>query len=66
MGSTGITIPLHPVHSTGRQRVGVGPATERTGPVRPGRSGDGRDRIGAAVDSGMNVLDNDTWRPEEV
>jgi hypothetical protein len=55
MESTYRTIPPHPVHSTGRQRVEMGPAAQRTGPIPTGRPGDGRDRISTALDSGMNA-----------
>jgi hypothetical protein len=60
MGSTEITIPLYPVHGARWQRVGVGPAAQCRRDLCLGRSGHRGDRIGAAVDTGMNLLDNDT------
>jgi hypothetical protein len=60
MGSTGITISLHPVHGARRQRVGMGSTAQRAGAVRVGRSRHRGGRVGTPVDTGMNVLDNDT------
>jgi hypothetical protein len=60
MGSTGVTISLHPVHGARRQRVGVGSTAQRAWAVRVGRSRHRGGRVGTPVDTGMNVLDNDT------
>jgi hypothetical protein len=66
MGSTGITISLHPLHSARRQRVGVGSTAQRAWAVRPGQPRHRGDRVGTPVDTGMTFLDNDTTSGGEV
>jgi len=57
MGSTGITIPLYPVHSARWQRVDMGSTAQCGRDLCLGRSRHRGDRIGTAVDTTMNPLD---------
>jgi hypothetical protein len=65
MESTTGTISLHPLHGARRQRVGVGSTAQRAWAVRVGRSRHRGGRVGTPVDTGMNVLDNDTSQSQE-
>jgi len=65
MGSTGITIPLCPVHGARWQRVDMGSTAQCGRDLCLGRSRHRGDRIGTAVDTSMNPLDNDTNGDDE-